>query len=632
MENREKQILTYLISRDDYVSSADIGFATGVSDRTVRKYLSILKEEVQEHGAYLDVSHGQGFRLFVQDPVTFHKYVEKDSPKETFSNPESRKKYILLRLLTSTDYIDSYDLADEVYVSPSLLRMHLKEIDRTLQKYNLKLVNSRSSGYKVEGPEADVRLCISQECRNTQILDSFFSHADTRDYISGIQPIIEKSLKKYNIAVSQEAIKSITLHFLIAITRLKTGNTIDIDKNVKSQIHVTPEFFVTGYIVRQISQKFGITFSEDEQVYMTMHITGKRRLYGHEHLQVEVTQEALIFINRFLRNIYKSTKIDFFEDEELRISLMNHVVPFLTRVRNNFMIHQDDLDSIKKNYPYAYELVIHGLDGLLPQSRITSAEIAYFTLHIALALEKRELGTDEKFSAIVICSNVESMYVLLSYRLKKELDDYFSGFFFITSEDYHTHHATIENNYDFVLNTTDEVLDSSHNVIHISSRITDSDVQKIRSVVEHAKVSNIILQNIDPELFQILDHVDSKEELLKKQIEQIRKKYPLPDNFMDLVLQREEIDSTEFGSHIAIPHPIVNIPDFSFVSVIKLNHPVMWEKNNVQLVFLINLPDSSQARWFMDTISAFLNEENAAQELLSIEKYEDFQNIIQNHL
>ena len=630
MENKEKEIVKYLVSKEDYVSSNDIGQATGVSSRTVRKYMSILKEELQENGALLDVYHGQGFRIVIHDPVTFRKYLEEDE-ENPFNTPETRKKYLLLRLLTSTDYIDSYDLAEEVFISPSLLRMHLKDISAVLEKYHLQLVNSRSSGYKVMGEEKDVRLCISQECRNTSVLDSYFQHADTEDYISGIQPIIERAMKKFNIAVSQESIKSIALHFLIAITRLKTGNTIDVDADVRSQIHVTPEFFVTGYIAKQLKELYGITFTEDEQVYMTMHITGKRRLYGHEHLQVEVSREALVFINKFLRNIYKSTKVDLFEDEELRIALMNHVVPFLTRVRNHFLIHQDDLNNIKKSYPYAYELALYGLDGLLPQEEMTSAEIAYFTLHIALALEKRETGNQEKLSAIVVCHEVESMYVLLSYRLKKELDDFFSGFYFITVEDYHQNYSLIHENYDVVLNTTEENLKSSKTVIQISSRVTDSDVQKIRMLCEKLRVTGILLDTIDKEMFTVVDHLDSKEEVLDVMIQNISKKYSLPENFKELVLQREEIDSTEFGKYIAIPHPVMTIQEYSFVSVLKLNTAVKWKEHYIQLVFLINLPDSRQTKWFMDTVSTFLNEGEAVQDLLKVQNYAEFIEVLEKY-
>lgn len=628
MENKEKQIIKYLINKEDYTSSKDIGIAVGLSDRTIRKYINILKDELQENGAILDVIPGQGCRIIVHDNVAFRQYLEEET--ETLNTPETRKKYILLRLLTSTDYIDSYDLAEEVYISPSLLRLHLKEIGTLLEKYHLQLVNSRSSGYKVVGEEKNVRLCITQECRNLPELDSFFQHTDNNGYINGIQPIIKQSLKKFNIAFSQESIKSITLHFLIAITRLKTGNMIDIDSDVKSQIHITPEFFVTGYIVKRIKEKYGINFSEDEQVYMTMHITGKRRIYGHEHLQVEVTREALIFINKFLRNIYKATKIDFFEDEELRIALTNHVVPFLTRVRNHFLIQQEDLNNIKKSYPYAYELVIYGLDGLLSQDEITSAEIAYFTLHIALALEKKDADAQDKLSAIVVCHEVESLYVLLSYRLKKELDDFFSGFFFITVEDYHNSQALIHENYDVILNTTDENLYSDKTVIQISSRVTDFDVQKIRSVSEKMKVRKILFENIDKDLFTIIDQARSKEEVLDLQIQNISKKYRLPSNFKDLVMQREEIDSTEFGKYIAMPHPIMTMQEYSFVSVLKLKTPVKWVDHSIQMVFLLNLPDSKQAKWFMDTVSTFLNDEEAEQRLLKVQKYEDFIQVLEN--
>ena len=633
MQNVEKEIVTYLANKkEEYTSSTDIGFVLNVSSRTIRKYISILKDTLPEHGATLETFYGQGFKLVIHDATKFKRYLLEEEKSEVFCDPDTRKKYILLRLLTSSEYINSYDLAEEVYVSPSLIRMHLKEIATILGTYNLQLVNSKSSGYKVEGNEKNVRLCITQECRNTSILDSYFQNADSTNYVEGLRPILEESMRKFNIAISTESVKSLTLHFLIAITRLKTGNQIDIDKNVRSQIHVTPEFFVMGYIAKKIKEKYGVEFTEDEQVYMTMHITGKRRLYGHEHLQVEVTQEALVFINKFLRNIYKSTGVDLFEDEELRIALLNHVVPFLTRVRNNFIIHQSDLKDIKKNYPYAYELAVYGLDGLLNQDQISSAEIAYFTLHIALALEKREMGIEEKKNAIVVCKDVDSMYVLLSYRLKKELEDYFSGFYFVSLEEFdkQVNKSVQEKNYDIILNTTGESFDSQLPIIQISSRVTDADVQKIRSTTEKLNVSKMLIENLEESLFFVLPSVADKEEALKKMVSLVNSKYTLPEEYYESVLQRERIDSTEFGKYLAIPHSMKVIEECSFICVLKLDKPLRWIKEEVQFVFLINLPDSKKTKWFLDTITSLLNEDTSVQSLLETKNYAEFIQVLEN--
>ena len=627
MKNIEKDILKYLVNKqDEYVSSSDIAFALGISSRTVRNYLSTLKSTLTNYGASLDVYHGQGFKIIIEDDKKFKTYMQ-DEKETVFSNPEARKKYILLRLLTATDYINSYDLADEVCISPSLLRIHIKEISEILEKYHISLVNEKVNGYKVTGDEKNVRLCIVQECRNTAILDSYFQQEENANYVNGIKPILEEAMQKFNIAISSESIKSLTLHFLIAITRLKAGNEIDIDQNVISQIHVTPEFFAMGYITKKIKEKYGITFTEKEQVYMTMHITGKRRLYGHEHLQVEVTREAIVFINKFLRNIYKATGVDLFDDEELRIALLNHIVPFLTRVRTKFIIQQNDLDGIKKSYPFAYELAIYGLEGLLTQDQISSAEIAYFTLHIALALEKKDSGVNEKLNALVLCKDVESMYMLLTFRLKKELDDYFNSFYFMAIEDYQEHVS--EENYDIILNTTKENITSSIPVIRLSSRVTDSDVQNIRNITEKMRVTGALFENFDKDLFIQLSNAKSKEEVLKKMIEVVNSKYPLPSNFYDLVLQREAIDSTEFGKYIAITHSIRLVPDYSFICILKLDKLIHWNKEDVQFVFLINLPDSNKAKWFLDTITSVFAKEDAIKQASTIHNFEDFIHILE---
>ena len=69
----------------------------------------------------------------------------------------------------------------------------------------------------------------------------------------------------------------------------------------------------------------------------------------------------------------------------------------------------------------------------------------------------------------------------------------------------------------------------------------------------------------------------------------IRNYRKVPRNFKELVLLREKKAVTEFGNLIAIPHPYRVCTDETFVCVALLKRPILWDKQKVQLVFLLSI-------------------------------------------
>ena len=59
------------------------------------------------------------------------------------------------------------------------------------------------------------------------------------------------------------------------------------------------------------------------------------------------------------------------------------------------------------------------------------------------------------------------------------------------------------------------------NITKIKSHaiFTDSDVQKIRTLCEKLRVTGILLDTIDKEMFTVVDHLNSKEEVLDVMIQ-----------------------------------------------------------------------------------------------------------------
>ena len=622
--NIEKQILSKLIKSSDYLTSKELAFSFNISEKTILKYLNNLKDDLENNGATLQVKHGFGSILIVNDQEKFQKYMSQQAVNEIPASKEERKAYILSRLLNTVDYINIYDLSEELYISPSLSRLLIKDLSVTIDKYNLKLDHSKNHGYKIIGHEDDIRKCLSKECNNvdrTKTLSILKNMQE--DITSQISNIIIKTLDKYHIAVSLDAIDSLAIHFLIAINRNETNNYIEIDESITRKIKSSPEYYVINNISKQIKELYDISLPEIELAYLTLHLNGKQRLIAHEHLQVKIDNDALIFYNKFLRNIFQTYYYDFFDDAELRVSLLNHIVPFINRANTNNQITKSSLSGVKNEFPFAYELALSGLSFLTEENiQISPAEIGYFALHIALSLEKNK-NNDKMYNIAIITSEINSLYNMMSYRISNYLNNPAITIKFFNSSDARDFSNEYIRNYDIILNTTDELF-TFGNLLNISTFLSDEELEQISNYLKNSTQYDYLYDLFNKKIYLSLKSPIEKEEIIKTLIKESKKVYTVSDDLYQGIMDRENIEATEYGNYIAIPHALKQDKSEQFIAVAKIDKPILWKYQKVQLIFLINIYEHEKMTWFMQKITNILAKENISKSLIDADTFDDF--------
>ncbi|MDZ5034294.1 PTS sugar transporter subunit IIA, partial [Clostridium perfringens] len=63
----------------------------------------------------------------------------------------------------------------------------------------------------------------------------------------------------------------------------------------------------------------------------------------------------------------------------------------------------------------------------------------------------------------------------------------------------------------------------------------------------------------------------------------------IKENVKDEIFKREELASTEIGDLVAIPHTMQEGIEKSFISVAILKKSITWEKEKVQIVFMVGI-------------------------------------------
>lgn len=92
-------------------------------------------------------------------------------------------------------------------------------------------------------------------------------------------------------------------------------------------------------------------------------------------------------------------------------------------------------------------------------------------------------------------------------------------------------------------------------------------------------------------------HFDDREAILNFLTDQLKEKGLMTDAEKASVFEREEASPTEIGNLVAIPHPIYGDPPESRIAILILDKPIVWEKERVQLVFLISIAKDQMASW-----------------------------------
>ena len=162
------QILELFVQSKKVISSDQIALSIGVSSRTVRNDIKELNSLLKDYKASIASEAGSGFYLKIEEEERFAELLKelqadekKDADNIVPSDPKDRATYIMQRLLRSTlsneEVIDPFDLADEVFVSMSTLKKDIRQIDRMLERFALKVGISQKKGVHIIGSEANIR-------------------------------------------------------------------------------------------------------------------------------------------------------------------------------------------------------------------------------------------------------------------------------------------------------------------------------------------------------------------------------------------------------------------------------------------------------------------------------------------
>lgn len=602
-----------------------------VSLRTIQNDIKAIKDDTASLSDIFDIDSKVPFgtRIKVLDSDRFAQYLgEMKLQSDEFNiNYRDDRIYKLLNfLLSQRKSISLTKCADYIFVSKSTLTSDLKELEKILSKFSLRLIQTK--GYIwIDGLERDKRTCLMDNSFAILPMISSKLMADTEAvHVEFIRKTLMKELLERQYPISDVEFQNIIIWLNVSIKRIMNFFYLN-DEDITSDGQYDAEIQIAADIFERIETKYFIRVPQTEINFLAMYINNHSNFSNTDY----ISEDLNTFILEALEKIRESYPTDFTHDVDLRISLALHCVPLISRARNNVQIKNEMLDYIKQSFPYAFDIATF-FSYLLSERykcKIKESETAFLAIYFNKSINEYSVLKGNK--RICIITNLKrSEYFLLEQFLYDKFQKYIVSITFVTGNDLDTLDL---DQFDLFFSTEDNRATESGLATKFTFFPDSKELEKIKVRIEGFKNVKDIMKLFDPNLFFVKDFT-KKEEIQKCLVDAASQLYQV-SNLSEEIELREEFGSTYFGNSVAILHPMHLISDDSFIGEIILKKPAVWdnEGNHVNLIFLVCIQKNNlEAFRAWDYLSPLLFNNQFKQEILSVEDYNDFKRVCEENL
>ncbi len=588
MNSRQNEIIRYLFSKDTSITSKELAYFFGVSNRTIINDIKTINQ-YYDNPIILSTKHGYIKNI----DANFDLDIKANEGLEL----QNRIYFIVTKLLISNEEVNIYDLAEELSISDSLLRKDLVYFNKEYKRDNLKIV-SNNNYIDIVGSETNRRNLIMKILKSEDfekfITNDHLSEVFGSHIVKVVTETLNELQKEFNFYINDFSRTNIIMHLLIIISRIKHGHRLS-DNTIELAVDFNESVtYISDKYINTIQKILNITFDQEEiteiRILFEANINVKNFIENYEY------KENIQILTEFLKEVFNDVSekyyVNFFEESSL-LNFTLHIHNLIFRVNNNKKLVNPLAATLKKSFPLLYDIAIFIYSRISKEYNISSEvdenEISFIALHLGLEVE--QLETNSELLDILIYSpeylNIpETLYAKIESNFSNELNT----LHIIDSLD-------LLGCYNFdLLITTIEVKDIklSKKTITISPFFNTNDIIKIKSIINEIQTDKKIKffkLNLDVlfnrDLFFIEQgKLKDKYEIIKLLSNALSEQGYVDDNFYAKVIERENAISTGYEG-FAIPHTVTQEANKNIICVYLSTEGINWDENNVHVVFLI---------------------------------------------
>ena len=581
--DRKEKILEILLQSKDPVTTIEISKKLDVSSRTIRSDLNQIESLVLANGCrlmkkphvgiWIEGSQENKNKLFLQSSMDM-------SSMQAYSK-EYRISGILAQILLSISRVYPQYFAETFYVSRSTIDKDLLEVEKWLSQHNLTLVRKENQGLYIDGNEKDIRNAISNLAgqlnrKNVPFMEVVHKHSNENE--EKIKNLVTKWSQDNHIHLNEVNINNLTFHILIMMIRIHQQKTYLTDREFDSEQLKSLRNTEIDKLIELLEQNLHENIPEDERYYLVMHITGmllERSDFISNPVFDDLKELAQKIAAEFIGNLEKIIPLGFAESENFKQSLFYHLLPTIYRLKYGLNLYNPLLNEIKMNYTSSFSIASIINSSFKKYLNVTAGEeeIAFIAIHISVVVESKT----RHVTVAIVCP----MGVGVSQLLRVKLQDNFPDVQFINVS--YTDRERLEQA-DVVLYTSNDFKTNKPS-LKVNPLLLDADVQRTQKLIQNFEISgknNFSYQTIIYEREKV-DKITVLQDLSNR----LRMSGCVTSDFLDGVLKREKMGSTEVGNGIVLTHGFhehVIKTQFAFC---KCKYPILWNQEQVDFIVML---------------------------------------------
>lgn len=633
MRRKQEELINYLYTHNEKVTANILSKALNLSIRTIKSYIA----ELNMNYPSLISSSNRGY---VIDKVKANSLLQyKDDIPQDY---ESRCIYIIKKtLLEKQDYIDIFDLCEELFISYSTLKKDIYKMNTSFANFKITF-SSENNKLHVGGSEQNKRKLISHVMSeevsgnflNLTLLQESFPDYDLDDACTLIKDIC----KQHHYYLNDFSCVNFILHVTIMVSRINHGNHI-INNNELIQVTNKNDEKIAKELCLALEQVFNVSFNSSEilEIYILFKNNANYINDENENVSLLVSDEII----QITKNIIKNVDEHFF----INLDSDNFITPFMLHLKNlknrlikNNLLKNPMLDSIKISCPTIYDIstfIAYQLT-LSFHENVNEDEIAFIALHVGTEIE-RQKKEETKVSCLLLCPEYLNITSTLHKKIMMDFGDQLTIQKSISFEN-----EILGNNFDLLITTVPVLESTNYFTVLLPPFPMSYEKNKILDAIiriENTKKNQILTNNLNfyfnEKLFYSMNEDISKSAVINELAERMINLGYVEENFKEEIWKRETASSTAF-MNIAIPHPMKMSAYKTSIGVVISHKGIDWGNQHfVNVVFMIafNKIDNKHFHALYESLVLLFNEPIVISEIKKCKNFNDFKDIvIKNYL
>lgn len=217
---------------------------------------------------------------------------------------------------------------------------------------------------------------------------TFNTDADFNQTKIIITDIIKNTANDFDLFLSTNSIKNLSIHLSIAIIRIKSDNYIPLSNGQIASYKQEYSYPYAKMLCDRLAKKFEIEFPEDEVALVSMYLSKNQKLDLEINSGFDLLDEKIFkILNETMTYIYQEYHKDFRKNDKLFIAIGLHLEPALERLSSGETIENPLKDQIIERHKeeYNYSKILNKVVEQEINLSFDDDELTFFALHFVVA-------------------------------------------------------------------------------------------------------------------------------------------------------------------------------------------------------------------------------------------------------